>query len=148
MKGKWQFQLVFDPKTPQAVELLATLDELHSKIKNANFKPYKKDMSKNDDGVLVETGLVAINFTSGFAPKMIDAQLTPCNVNFGWGSKVRVKFTTKPVNNKGKVGLGRYTRVIQVIEPSLGGIDTDGFNKEQGYTANINTPTEAMDYSD
>ena len=128
----FKFQVVFDPKTPEAQALIKVLDEEHSQIKGANFKPYKKDQEKADDGTLKESGMIAINFTSSFAPKMIDSSLKECNIELGWGSKVRVKFVTKPVNNKGKVGLGRYTSVIQVIEPKSSGVDTSGFEASEG----------------
>ena len=131
-KCSFKFQVVFDPKTPEAQALLKELDDEHAKIKGANFKPYKKDMEKSEDGTLRESGMVAINFTSSYAPKMIDSALKECNVEIGWGSKVRVKFVAKPVNNKGKVGLGRYTSIIQVIEPKSGGVDTSGFESTQG----------------
>ena len=141
--ASWKFQLVFDPKTKQAKELLDILNVEHYKIKGANFNPTKKDLSKNDAGDMVETGLVAINFTSGYPPKMVDAELNPCNVKIGWGSKIRVKFTIKPVNNKGKVGLGRYTRLIQVIDPKELGINTDGFEKEEGFVVDT-----SLDFKD
>lgn len=129
----FKFQLNFDPKTKEAKELLAKLDDEHNQIKNANFKPYKKDVAKDEETeALIETGLVAINFTSSYAPKMIDSALKECNVELGWGSKVRVKFVTKAVNNKGKIGLGRYTSIIQVLEPKSGGVDTSGFESTDG----------------
>ncbi|NCB43078.1 MAG: hypothetical protein EOM59_10720 [Clostridia bacterium] len=132
-KTRWQFQLVVDPA--QCPELLAELDKQHSAIKNANFVPYKKDKDKNDDGEFIETGKVAINFTSGYPIHMIDCMKQECHVKVGWGSRIKVQFTTKPVNNKGKIGLGRYPRIIQIIELKEAGYDTSGFEEAEGFTA-------------
>lgn len=137
--ASWKFQIVFDPKTPEAKELLAILDDEHSKIKGANFKPYKKDMEKDDNGDLKESGLVALNLTSSYPPKFIDSKLKECKVDLGWGSKVRVKFVINPVNNQGKVGLGRYTSIIQVIEPKNGGFDVTGFEESEGFVSEQQT---------
>lgn len=130
---RWQFQLVVDPE--QCKELLAELDKQHAAIKGANFKPYKNDKNKNDDGEFVETGKIAINFTSGFPIHMIDCVKKECHVQVGWGSRIKVQFTTKAVNNKGKIGVGRYPRVIQVIDLKEGSVDTSGFEETEGFTA-------------
>jgi len=131
--NQWKFQLVFDPK--EGKELLAKLDKLAKPIKGANFVPYKDDKDKAEDGSLVDTGLVAINFTSGYPIGIVDAEKNPCHEKIGWGSKVKVLFSTKPVNNKGKVGLGRYVKAIQVIELQESGMDLSSFGKEEGYVA-------------
>lgn len=130
---RWQFQLVVDPE--QCKELLAELDKQHAAIKGANFKPYKNDKNKNDDGEFVETGKIAINFTSGYPIHMIDCVKKECHVQVGWGSRIKVQFTTKAVNNKGKIGVGRYPRVIQVIDLKEGNVDTSGFEEAEGFTA-------------
>lgn len=133
-KDSWSFVLTLDPKQPKVAELLAILDEEHKKIKKSNFKPYKLDKAKNEDGDIVETGLVAINFKSNFAPAIVDAKRKPCNEQIGWGSKVAVAFTVKPVDSQGKIGLGRYCKAIQVIE--LAQSQTDyGFGEQDGYEA-------------
>lgn len=131
--ASWKFQLVFDPKTPEAKALLEILDDEHNQIKGANFKPYKKDLEKDENGNLNESGLVAINFTSSYPPKMIDSKLNECQVDLGWGSKVRVKFVTSNVNNQGKIGVGRYTSIIQVIDPKSSSIDITGFEAGDGF---------------
>ena len=123
---QWKFSLSFDPKDGD--KLLRILDAQHAEIKNANFQPYKADKDKLEDGSIVDNGLIAINFTSGYPIHMVDASKKECSEKVGWGSKIRVKFTTKPVNNKGKVGLGRYVRAIQIIELSESGMDLSGFD--------------------
>jgi hypothetical protein len=134
-KCTWKFQIVVDPK--ECKELIKTLDAQSKEIKGANFKPYKADKSKEDGSdEYVETGLIGINFTSGFPITFIDCSKPPQQVhdtNVGWGSKVRVQFTTKPVNNKGKVGLGRYVRIVQIVELSDIGMDTSGFGEIDGW---------------
>ena len=134
---KWQFQLVVDPAQCEA--LLKELDKQHSAIKGANFKPYKADEARKDpddkDSEFVETGKIAINFTSGYPIHMIDCVKKECNVQVGWGSRIKVQFTTKAVNNKGKIGVGRYPRVIQVIDLKEGSVDTSGFEEAEGFTA-------------
>ncbi len=128
----WKFQLVIDPTTEEAKALLAILDAQHAEISGSNFVPYKNDQNKNQDtNELEETGLVAINFTTCYPIAMIDGMKNKVNVSVGWGSKVKVKFTTKPVNNKGKVGLGRHVRAIQIIELSESGQDMSGFDEEK-----------------
>jgi hypothetical protein len=146
--ASWKFQLVFDPKTPEAKELLDVLDEEHKKIKGANFKPYKKDMEKDDDGNLKESGLVALNLTSSYPPVFIDTKLNKCNVDLGWGSKVRVKFVINPVNSQGKVGLGRYTSVVKVIEPKSGGFDATGFEESEGGFVSEQKAAATADWSE
>lgn len=132
-KDSWSFVLTLDPKDPKVKELLALLDTEHAKIKKANFKPYKNDKAKNEAEEIVETGLIAINFKSNFAPAIFDAKKNPCNEQIGWGSKVKVAFTIKPVDSQGKIGLGRYCKAIQVLE--LASPTTDyGFGEEEGYT--------------
>lgn len=133
-KDTWSFVLTLDPKDDKVKELLAFLDAEHAKIKKANFKPYKADKAKNDDDEIVETGLVAINFKSNFAPAIFDSKKNPTNEVIGWGSRVRVAFTVKPVDSQGKTGLGRYCKAIQVIELSSPTRDY-GFGEEDGYTA-------------
>jgi hypothetical protein len=133
-KCAWKFQLVIDPK--EAKSIIAMLDEQHKAIKGANFKPYKPDQSRDEDGTYTETGLIAINFTTGFPPVFIDCATPPAkvdNINVGWGSKVRVKFSVKPVNNKGKVGLGRYCKIIQIVELADLGMDTSDFGAIDGF---------------
>lgn len=134
----WKFSLAFDPEAGKAV--IAKLDELAKPIKGANFAPYKKDKAKNDDGDIEETGLVAVNFTSGYPIAIVDAAKDPCDIKVGWGSKVRVMFSVKPVNNKGKVGLGRYCKAIQVIDLKESGTDLSGFGKEEGFSSNSKSP--------
>ena len=133
-KDSWSFVLTLDPNEPKVKELLAILDTEHAKIKKSNFKPYKNDKAKNENDVIVETGLIAINFKSNFAPAIVDAKRNPCNEQVGWGSKVAVAFTVKPVDSQGKIGLGRYCKAIQVIELSKSQTDY-GFAEEEGYTA-------------
>ena len=145
----WKFQLVIDPETDEAKDLLAMLDKQHGEIKGSNFVPYKKDMNKNQEtGELEETGLVAINFTTSYPITMVDALKNKCNESVGWGSKVKVKFTTKPVNNKGKVGLGRYVRAMQIIELSEAGQDLSGFGEEQGHVAEVNDDPNAQPWDE
>lgn len=141
----WKFVLTLDPADPKVKELLATLDEQHSKIKKSNFQPYKLDKAKNDDGEIVETGFVAINFTTAYPLAMFDANKKPCNVDVGWGSRVAVKFNTKPVDNKGKVGLGRYARAIQIVELKESTQDISGFEQREGFAmtaSDTDTPWE------
>jgi hypothetical protein len=133
-KDSWSFVLTLDPKDDKVKELLALLDEEHKKIKKSNFKPYKADKAKNEAEEIAETGLIAINFKSNFAPAIFDAKKKPCNEQIGWGSKVKVAFTIKPVDSQGKIGLGRYCKAIQVIELSSPNADY-GFGEEEGYTA-------------
>lgn len=133
-KDAWSFVLTLDPKDPKVKELLTILDTEHAKIKKSNFKPYKNDKAKNEDGDIIETGLVAINFKSNFAPAIVDAKRNPCNEQIGWGSKVAVAFTVKPVDSQGKIGLGRYCKAIQVIELSQSKTDY-GFAESEGYEA-------------
>lgn len=133
-KDAWSFVLTLDPKDAKVKELLAILDTEHAKIKKSNFKPYKNDKAKNEDGDIVETGLIAINFKSNFAPAIVDAKRKPCNEQIGWGSKVAVAFTVKPVDSQGKIGLGRYCKAIQVIELAQSNTDY-GFGEEEGYSA-------------
>lgn len=127
----WKFVLTLDPEDKETQDLLAMLDEQHKKIKGANFNPYKDDKIKNDDGEIVLSGLVGINFTTSYPLTIVDAQKNKMDLPVGWGSKVRVKFTTKPVNNKGKVGLGRYARALQVIDLIESGQDLSGFKEEE-----------------
>jgi hypothetical protein len=136
--GQWKFQLVLDPKDPKVQELLAELDAQHKVIKGANFTPYKADKARKDPDdrdckEYVDTGLVAINFTSGFPIKFIDSIKNEVKgAKIGWDSRVKVKFSTKAVNNKGKVGLGRYARVIQIVDLHEPGLDTSGFDEIEG----------------
>ena len=44
-------------------------------------------------------------------------------------SKIAVKFNVKPVNNQGKIGLGRYAIAIQVFELSESSQDLSGFTE-------------------
>lgn len=132
-KDSWSFVLTLDPKEPKVKELLAILDEEHKKIKKANFLPYKNDKTKNENEEIVETGLIAINFKSNFVPSIFDAKKNPCKEEIGWGSKVKVAFTVKPVESQGKIGLGRYCRAIQIIELAKSNTDF-GFGDEEGYT--------------
>lgn len=132
-KDSWSFVLTLDPKDDKVKELLALLDEEHKKIKKSNFKPYKADKAKNDNEEIVETGLVAINFKSNFVPSIFDAKKNPCKEEIGWGSKVKVAFTVKPVDSQGKIGLGRYCKAIQIIELAKSNTDF-GFGDEDGYT--------------
>jgi hypothetical protein len=133
-KDSWSFVLTLDPKDLKVKELLSFLDSEHKKIKKANFLPYKNDKAKNENDEIVETGFVAINFKSNFAPAIVDAKRNPCHEQIGWGSKVAVAFTVKPVDSQCKIGLGRYGKAIQVIE--LAQAKTDyGFAEEEGYTA-------------
>lgn len=136
-----KFTLVLDPQEPAVAELMALLDEQHGKIKNANFKPYKDDKKKDDNGDIVETGLIGVNFTTSFPIAFVDGKKQKCDsVQVGWGSKVAVKFNTKAVNNKGKIGLGRYVRAVQIIELKESGQDVSGFGEhEEGYAA---TPSD------
>ena len=127
----WKFSLILDPKEAGVAALLKLLDDQHSKIKGANFKPYKNDKTKNDDGTFTENGMIAIPFTTGYPIHLVDALKQKCTAQVGWGSKVRVKFTTKPVNNQGKVGLGRYVRALQIIELAESGQDISGFSEEK-----------------
>lgn len=128
----WSFTLVLNPKDAAVKKLLDHLDAEHKNIKGAKFKPYKADKSKNEDGNLVDTGLIAINFKSSFPPGFVDARKVKVEgVSVGWGSKVKVAFVTKPVNHKSKVGLGRYVKGIQIIE--LAQMQSDyGFDEEEG----------------
>jgi hypothetical protein len=128
-KFKMNFSLILDPKDPKVAELLATLDTLASSIKKPTFAPYKKDEDKDDDGNYVENGLVAIPFTTYFPITFVDVMKKPCDVKVSWGSKIAVKFNTNPVNNQGKVGLGRYARAIQVFELSESNQDLSGFSE-------------------
>ena len=143
----WKFQLVIDPKTEEAHALLEMLDMQHEEIKGSNFVPYKMDQNKNEEtGKLEETGLVAINFTTGYPMAMVDAMKQKFEGSVGWGSKVRVKFSTKPVNNKGKVGLGRYAKAIQIIELRESGQDMSGFDEvEEGYKGNTDPNAAVWD---
>lgn len=136
VKAQWKFNLVLDPKDNHTKEIMDILNKQASEIKGKNCEPYKKDfIIDQDTDEKKESGMVTINFTSSYAPKMIDAKLKECNVALGWGSKVRVKFTTKPFNFKGKIGLSKYVTMIQVIEPKVGGLDTSGFESSEGYVS-------------
>ena len=140
VKGSWKFNLVLDPRSSQTQEILDILNEQAKDIKGRNCDPYKKDFTIDQDtDEKVESGLISINFTSAYCPKMIDAKLKECSITLGWGSKVRVKFSTKPFNFKGKVGLSKYVTMIQVIEPKSGGFDTSGFEAQEGFVAEENT---------
>jgi len=137
----WKFVLSFDPKSDQAQDLLTALSEEHAKIKGANFQPFKKDKSRNENDEIVENGNIAINFTSGYPVRMVDSSLKECSVELGWGAEVIVKFNVKPVNNLGKVGLGRYPALIQVL--SIGGdSDTTGLQPQEGYNGSKETSSE------
>lgn len=128
-----KFTLVIDKD--KAKDITKMLDEQAQPIKGANFKPYKNDKIKNEDESITETEDIAINFTSSYPPSIFDAKLEKSDAVIGWGSKVKVKFTTKPVNNKGKVGLGRYVRAIQIIELSESSSGAEGFTPEEGYSS-------------
>ncbi len=131
-KDSWSFVLTLDPKEPKVKELLKLLDEEHSKIKKANFKPYKMDKSKNENEEIIETGLIAINFKSSYPPIILDSKRNTCKEPVTWGSRVCVAFAIKPVEAQGKIGLGRYCKAIQVIE--LAESKTDyGFAEEEGF---------------
>jgi len=140
-KFKMNFSLILDPKEPKVGELLATLDDLASVIKKSTFAPYKKDEDKDDDGNYVENGLVAIPFTTYFPIAFVDVMKNPCDVKVGWGSRVAVKFNVNPVNNLGKVGLGRYARAIQVFELSESSQDLSGFSEGgEGFKTEAQNP--------
>ena len=140
-KSIWSFTLTLDPKDEKVKQLMALLDEEHKKIKGANFVPYKADKSKDQEtGELKDTGLIAVNFRSGYPPVMFDSLKKKLSgIYVGWGSKVKVAFTVKPVNKKGKVGLGRYVKALQILEISQGSGDY-GFEEEGDYaTAGVGT---------
>lgn len=137
--ASWKFNLVLDPKDPHTQEILDVLREQADAIKGRNCEPYKKDMVIDEDTQeKKESGMITISFTSAYAPRMIDSKLKECNVVLGWGSRVKVKFSTKPFNFKGKVGLSKYVVMIQVIEPKSGGFDTSGFEAQEGFVAEEN----------
>lgn len=135
-KTSWKLNLVLDPKLKHTKEILEILDEQASAIKGRNYSPYKKDIIVDKDtNEKKESGLVSISFSSSYYPKMIDSKMKECNVPLGWGSIVIVKFTTKPVSFKGKVGLGKYMLMLQVIEPKTSSFNTNGFSETEGYVA-------------
>jgi hypothetical protein len=138
-----KFTLVVDPKDKKIAEVLDILDKQQEEIKGRNFNATKPDKQKNDSGELVESGYVGINFTTGFPIQMLDSQLNACNQEIGWGSEVVVKFQTKPVSNKGKVGLGRYVRAIQILDLQKSNVDTSGFEAQDGFTTTVNNTPSA-----
>lgn len=138
----WSLVLTLNPNDEKVKELTAFLDAEHAKIQGANFQPYKLD----EDGKGNLTGLIAINFKSSYPPAILDSKLKPCKATVTWGSKVAISFNVKPVDNQGKIGLGRYMKAIQVIE--LAASNTDhGFVETEGFTAPV-VKDEAVAWSE
>tara|TARA_R110000782_G_scaffold6953_3_gene23585 strand:- start:58 stop:660 length:603 start_codon:yes stop_codon:yes gene_type:complete len=69
-------------------------------------------------------------------PIIVDAKGTPCNVNVGGGSRIKVAFTTAPYHTA-LVGAGLSMRLqgVQVLTLSQGGGMDLGFGVEEGFTA-------------
>lgn len=136
----WKFSLILDPKLKEVKALMELLSDLAKDIKNANFSPYKNDKTKNEDGTITENGMIAVNFTTSWPITMVDGLKKPCKAKIGWGSKVFVKFQTSPVNNKGKIGLGRYVKAVQIVELSESVTDLSGFSEQKdGFASSSET---------
>jgi hypothetical protein len=69
-------------------------------------------------------------------PVIVDAKGTPCDVQVGGGSRIKVAFTTAPYHTA-LVGAGLSMRLqgVQVLTLSQGGGMDLGFGVEEGFTA-------------
>jgi len=65
---------------------------------------------------------------------VVDAQMKPCNVDIGWGSKVKVSYSPVPYTVNGKSGVTMYFNAVQIIELVEYEAQT-GFEVEDGYKA-------------
>lgn len=147
--GKYGLGLSLDMKE-EAVKLF--LDDLNAAVKESKYPDYdkliKKDKSRDEAGNLVENGNILLNFSSKYDISCFDAKKNKIKgpVNLGWGSKVRVAFTLSEFDMKGKKGLTKYVRAIQIIELKAGvSAEGCGFKEEEGYAQSDDQIKEGED---
>ena len=103
--------------------------------KISEFPPYKED----GDNILFKFKQKSMFKGRGGDERavsimVVDSEMKPCNVDIGWGSKVKVSYSPVPYTVNGKSGVTLYFNAVQIIELVEYEAQT-GFEIEDGYKA-------------
>ena len=138
----FQINLLLPADSEEAQKWMSDIDGWIADEKQASgakkiseYPPYKED----GDNILFKFKQKSVFKGSGGEERqvsimVVDAQMKPCNVDIGWGSKVKVSYSPVPYTVNGKAGVTLYFNAVQIIELVEYESQT-GFEVEDGYQA-------------
>jgi len=137
----FQINLLLPAKSKEAKSWMSEIDDwIAEEVKSSGAKPSEYTPYKEDgENIIFKFKQKAVFKGRGGEERpvsimVVDAQMKPCNVDIGWGSKVRVSYSPVPYTVNGKSGVTLYFNAVQVIE--LVEYETQtGFSVEDGYKA-------------